>query len=89
MQTRLASMVPILAVALLGSARDVVGVETVDLDAIHRIKEEGFSRSKVMDIASYLTDVHGPRLTGSPQLRAAAEYAVKALTEMGLSNAHL
>jgi carboxypeptidase Q len=89
MTKRVASMIPILAVAFLGSTRDVVGVENVDLDAIHRIKEEGFSRSKVMDIASYLTDVHGPRLTGSPQLRAAAEYAVKALTEMGLSNAHL
>jgi carboxypeptidase Q len=88
-QRRLASMALILALALVGSAKDVVGVEAVDLDAIHRIKEEGFSRSKVMDIASYLTDVHGPRLTGSPQLRAAAEYAVKALTEMGLANAHL
>ena len=38
--------------------------EPVDLDAIYRIKDEGLNRSEVMEIASYLTDVYGPRLTG-------------------------
>ena len=63
--------------------------EPVDLQAIYRIKEEGLQRSKVMDIASYLTDVHGPRLTGSPNIRAAAEWAVKEMQAWGLANATL
>lgn len=49
--------------------------EPVDLDAIYKIKEEGFQRSKVMEIMSYLTDIHGPRLSGSPNIKAAAEWA--------------
>src|SRR5918996_1128823 len=39
--------------------------ERVDYDAIFKIKEEGFQRSKVMEITSWLTDVYGPRLTNS------------------------
>jgi hypothetical protein len=60
--------------------------ERVDYDAIVRIKEEGFQRSQVMEVASWLTDVHGPRLSGSPSFRAAAEWAVKQLGEWGASN---
>ena len=40
-------------------------------------------RSKVMEYASMLTDVHGPRLTGSPNLRAAGEWARKTLPGPG------
>src|ERR1700727_1457654 len=36
-------------------------VDRPDYDAIFKIKEEGFSRSQVMEIESYLTDVYGPR----------------------------
>jgi len=60
--------------------------ETVDLDAITRIKAEGFERSQVMDTAWWLTERHGPRLTNSPQMRAAADWTVKRLTEWGLAN---
>jgi len=60
--------------------------ETVDLGAIQRIKEEGFDRSKVMDTTWWLTDMYGPRLTNSPQMRAAADWAVKTLNEWGLAN---
>ena len=42
-----------------------------------------------MDITSYLTDVHGPRLTGSPNIRAAGEWAVKEMQSWGLANARL
>ena len=63
--------------------------DVADLDAIYRIKEEGLSNSKVMDTLSYLTDVHGPRLTNSPGMRAAAEWAKTQLTEWGLSNVAL
>ena len=60
--------------------------ERVDLDAIYRIKDEGLQRSQVMDTAWFLTDVHGPRLTNSPTLRAAADWTTKRLAEWGLSN---
>ena len=63
--------------------------DAVDYDAIYKIKDEGFQRSQVMETASWLTDVHGPRLTGSPSFRAAADWAVKQLTEWGASNARV
>jgi len=64
--------------------------ETVDLGVAHRIRDEAFgTHSRVMDTAFYLTDVYGPRLTGSPQIKTAADWAVKKMTEWGLSNARL
>jgi carboxypeptidase Q len=78
-----------LAAALGLPARPATAEEPVDLGAIHQIKQEGMRRSKVMDYASMLTDVHGPRLTGSPGIRAAGEWARKAMAEAGLQNAHL
>lgn len=63
--------------------------EKVDLEAIYKIKEEGFQRSKVMEITSWLTDVYGPRVTNSPGFRKAGEWAVKEMTGWGLSNVKL
>jgi carboxypeptidase Q len=58
-------------------------------DPIARIRDEGLNRSQVMQTLSYLTDVIGPRLTGSPNLRRANEWTQHRLTEWGLVNAHL
>ena len=58
--------------------------EPVDLDAVTRIRDEGFNRSQVMDMAQHLTDHIGPRLTGSPQLKAANEWTLQKLEELGL-----
>ncbi len=63
--------------------------EKIDYDAIYRIKDEGFARSKVMEIESWLTDVYGPRLTNSPNYRKAGDWAVKQLSEWGLANVKL
>src|SRR5437773_12375728 len=63
--------------------------EKIDYEAIYKIKDEGFSRSQVMDTASWLTDVYGARLTGSPNIKAAGDWAVKKLAEWGGQNAHL
>jgi len=67
------------------------GAEPVDLDAVYRIKDEGLSpqRSKVMEIESYLTDVYGPRLTGSPNAKEAADWAMKTMRDWGIANVHL
>ena len=58
-------------------------------DIIERIKDEGLKRSEVMRTLSHLSDVIGPRLTGSPALRRANEWTRDKLTAWGLSNAHL
>jgi carboxypeptidase Q len=79
-------------VALLASvprATDGPGTEKIDLDAVYRIKDEGLQRSKAMVIESYLTDVYGPRLTGSPNIREAADWAQKTMKEWGLARVHL
>ncbi len=62
--------------------------EKLDLDAIYRIKDEGLQRSKVMELESYLTDVYGPRLTGSPNIKEAGDWAQKTLRDWGLVNVH-
>ncbi len=63
--------------------------EKVDLEAMGRIRYEGFRDSKVMEFATGLMDSIGERLTGSPNMKRANEWTRDQLTAMGLSNAHL
>lgn len=63
--------------------------ENVDLSVVHRIKEEAFQNGKVMEHMFYLTDLNGPRLSGSPGYKSAADWAVGRLKEWGLANAGL
>ena len=63
--------------------------ESVDLTVVHRIKSEEFANSRVMEHLQYLTDVYGPRLTGSPEFKEAADWALKRLESYGLANGHL
>jgi hypothetical protein len=74
---------------LVGSSLGGQPADVADLDAVYAIKEEGLQRSRVMEIASYLTDVHGPRLTGSPNIRRAADWTVKEMQSWGLTNVGL
>ena len=43
---------------------------------------------KILWIEHYLTDVYGPRLTGSPEIKEAADWAQKTMKEWGLANVH-
>ena len=63
--------------------------EKVDLEAISRIRYEGFHNSKVMEYATGLMDSIGERLTGSPNMKRANEWTRDQLTAAGMSNAHL
>jgi hypothetical protein len=65
--------------------------ETIDYDGINKIKAQGLTaaNSKVMEVMSYLTDVYGPRLTGSPNVKKAGDWAVGQLKEWGLANVAL
>ena len=58
-------------------------------DLLSRIRQEAMERSQIMKTMHMLTDVYGPRLTGSPNHKAAAEWAVKQMTAWGLENARL
>jgi hypothetical protein len=79
--------------------------EHVDLSVIHKIKMAelggggrgggrggdggGRGGSQVMNTMYNLTDRFGPRLVNSPQFKRAGEWAVKQLTDWGMTNAHL
>ncbi|MDM7923299.1 MAG: M20/M25/M40 family metallo-hydrolase [Pyrinomonadaceae bacterium] len=54
-----------------------------------RIRKEGTENSQVMKTIQVLTDVYGPRLTGSPNLKAAGEWAAQQMTSWGMENAAL
>ena len=47
----------------------------VDPDAASRIRDAALNHSQIMNMVGYLTDIAGPRLTGSPNLKRAEEYA--------------
>jgi hypothetical protein len=70
-------------------ASPAIAAENLDWAAVGRIRDEGFRRSQVMETAAQLTDVHGPRLTGSPQYKEAAEWARQQLETWGLADSHL
>ena len=65
--------------------------EPVDTASIEKLKSLGLNpaTSQVMEIASYLTDVYGPRLTGSPNIKRAGDWSVMKMKEWGLENAAL
>jgi putative SOS response-associated peptidase YedK len=58
-------------------------------DPVQRIRDEALNRSQVMQTLSHLTNIIGPRLTGSPGMRRANEWTRDRLTEWGLVNAKL
>jgi len=60
--------------------------ERIYLDVIERIRDEGLNRSQIEELGGYLTDVIGPRLTGSPAMMRANEWTASKLREWGLQN---
>jgi len=78
------SLLLALSSVIIASAAD-----SVDLAVVQQIKTEAFEHSKVMDTLQNLTDVYGPRLTGSAEFKEAADWALKRLQEYGLENGHL
>ena len=63
--------------------------EHINTDLNSRIREEGMQHSQLMRTLHFLTDVYGPRLTGSPSLKAAGEWSVTTMESWGMKNAHL
>jgi carboxypeptidase Q len=63
--------------------------ENVDRDIYWKIRREATDNSQLMKTLQVLTDLYGPRLTGSPNLKGASDWVVKETTAWGLKNAHL
>jgi hypothetical protein len=81
----LALLVPYAALAQTAAP----AVYTAPKDAIDKIRDEGMNRSQVMQTLSYMTDVIGGRLTGSPNMKRANEWTRDKMKEWGMQNAHL
>jgi carboxypeptidase Q len=60
----------------------------LDLGTIGQIRTEAIQRSQAMDHAWWLSEVYGPRATGTPAFERASEWAMKRFTEWGLQNVH-
>ncbi len=63
--------------------------DAIDYAALSRIRAEGLQNSQVMELASWMTDVYGPRLSGSPNLQKAGEWAAATMKDWGLQNVAL
>ncbi len=61
--------------------------DAADPAMLNRIWLEGTNNSRVMEHLSWITDVFGPRIPGSPAYDKAADWAVRRFTELGLANA--
>ena len=58
----------------------------VDQAMVAKIREEGFQRSRVMDLAGYMSDVLGARLTLSEDMKKAQAWAKAEMERIGLVN---
>jgi hypothetical protein len=63
--------------------------DSVDYAIVAKIRQEGFARSQVMDLARTMTDVYGPRFANSPSYDAAALWAKQMFEEFGLEKVEL
>lgn len=63
--------------------------ENVDLAMIYKIKQEGLKYSQIEELAFGLTDLTGPRLTGSTGMTRGNEWAKKKMEELGFQNVRI
>ena len=74
-------------VLVISTPMTIFSQEVLDASVMQKIRDEGLTRSKVMDIAFNLTDKNGSRLTNSEGYMRAANYAKEALGGWGMANA--
>ncbi len=79
----------IAVVIALAAAMPAAAPERANDEINARIRAEETNHSQIMRTLHYLTDVYGPRLTGSPNYKAAAEWSLEQMTKWGFTNAHL
>jgi carboxypeptidase Q len=74
---------------VLAAFAGVAAEERVDQEMFWKFRQEGTNNSKILQTLHMLTDVYGPRLTGSPNLKAAGEWAIEQMHTWGLKQGHL
>ena len=79
----------IACIAALVLTQPLLAQEPVDANMIARIRAEGLDRSQIAATFNMLTNIIGPRLTGSPAHKRAADWSRDRLASWGLDNAHL
>lgn len=77
------------ALALAPAASAQVAQEAVDMSVIEAIRTEGLENSHIEELAGYLTDVIGPRLTNSPGMMRANEWTAEMLESWGLTDVEI
>ena len=83
------SAVPIVGVLLVGATVLAAGVvraagQRSESEIVQAIREEGFTRSQAMETVSWLSDVFGPRVTGTPAIEGAKDWTAERLRAWGL-----
>jgi len=79
----------LIASLLVAALVSVQAQERIAQDIYWKIRQEGTDHSQVMRTVRVLTDLYGPRLTGSPNVKAAGEWAIQQMAAWGLKNGHL
>ena len=87
--TRVASL--LISVLLLASATGMAQAPMAGVDAatISRIRGEAMTRSQAMETHWWLSEVYGPRATGTPAYQQGADWVMKKFAEWGLQNIHV
>ncbi|MBN1569962.1 MAG: M20/M25/M40 family metallo-hydrolase [Acidobacteria bacterium] len=67
----------------------VLADEKIDTETNWRIRREVTENSRIMNHIHHLTDVFGPRLTGSPNFRAACDWSLRQMKQWGMQNENL
>jgi len=67
----------------------LIADEKIDSSLNWRIRQEETGQSHLMRLVHQLTDVYGPRLTGSPNFKASCDWAMQQMKQWGMSNVHL
>jgi hypothetical protein len=78
-------MLSVLTLLCIGAASAQIIQEKVDLGVVQRIRDEGLNRSRIPALADHLTNVIGPRLTGSTGMRRANDWTAQQFKEWGLT----
>jgi len=71
-----------------GTTGRVAAAQPLDQATLAAIRDEGLSRSQAMDHVSWLSDVYGPRVTGTPAIEDARRWAMERLRAWRLTDVH-
>ena len=82
-------LLSLLVIALLSPINVFAQTEKLDLEMVYKIKQEGLKYSQMEDLAFWMTDYLGPRLTASNGKKGANEWTKKWMEDLGLDNVRI